>query len=355
MADLESIVGNAYNQKAHDGVDKLYFLGGEDPKNPLPMEDGLQKDEWNYQEVYDAARVVYGPRIVEDRFPRCHLAYQKAGVDAQFRLYPEMTHNPTPASHDLREFYRKSIEGEDISKFGQRFELPLDRKPQAVQTSTTIDQVEVEFSPTGKYPPPEGLVSYTWALGDGTTKTGMQVTHTYGEAGTYEVRLSMETAHGQEAETTAEFTFEAPSFELVEYELSAEELQVGESVTVTATVSNPGTRSDNIPVEFSVDGQVVETKSPYLNVNETEDLTFEHTFENTGEFELTISNASVGTVVVRPEATSTPTSSPTPTSTQTPSSTETSAETPGFGVLAALAGIGSAVGYRLLRDDTEGG
>lgn len=235
VADYENILGKVYDRDAHDGVDMFYIQGGQDPKNRLKMENGFGGHLWNDRQVYDAARAVYGADIVEERFPRCHIAFEKAGIDAQFRVYPDMTHNPNPASHDLLNFYEKSIAGEDVSEFGQRLELPLDREPVIVSQEQTAEAINVEFEVSGSWPPPEGLVTYSWTFGDGETDSGLRATHTFGSTGEYNVTLSMETAHGQRGENTATVTI----YDVTNIQWSSKEILPGESASVTATVENP--------------------------------------------------------------------------------------------------------------------
>lgn len=336
-ADFEAILGRPYDRAAHDSVDMFYIQGGEDPKNRLLMENGLNRHNWDDERVYDAARAVYGADMVADRFPRCYLAFRKAEVSAQFRVYPEMTHDPSPASHDLLDFYERSIAGEDVSRFGQSFELPLDRTPEVDWESTAM-AVSATFRPSGQWPPPEGLVSYRWQLGDGTSARGQQVRHVYEEPGRYDVVITMVTVAGQRARSTAEFFFNAPSFELVDSELSSETVEAGESVVLTATVANTGTRSARIPVEIAVDGSVVQQQRVELDVDAETELAYEHTFEEPGEYEFSVNGVDAGTVTVEHP--------PTPTPSPTPSPTSTSGQ-PGFGLGGALAGI---VGYLAFRN-----
>lgn len=343
-ADFEAILGRPYDPEAHASVNKFYIQGGEDPKNRLLMENGLNRNNWDDEQVYDAARAVYGADMVADRFPRCYLAFRKAGVSAQFRVYPEMTHDPSPASHDLLEFYERSIAGEDVSRFGQSFELPLDRTPE-VDWEATAMEVSATFRPSGDWPPPEGLVSYRWRLGDGSTAGGQRVNHTYEEPGRYDVRLIMETIAGQRAREAAEVFFNAPSFELVESQLSAETVEVGERVTLTATVSNVGTRAARIPVEVTADGQVIERSSVDLEVDAETAITAGEAFDQPGEYEFALNGVSAGTVIVEPV--STPTASPTPSPTSAPGQ-------PGFGsgaAAVALGGVGYLAHRRAERED----
>lgn len=330
VADFESILGKPYDRTAHDAVDKFYFLGDEDPANRLPMEGGYGNDIWNDKEVYDAARAVYGADPTNDRFPRCQLAFQKAGVRAQFRVYEGMTHNPEPASHDILEFFETSITGGDVSEFGQQLALQLDREPEIIEQTERADGLEIAFTVSGDYPPPAGLVAYRWDFGDSTSAEGLPVTKTFGEPGTYDVSLSMETANGQDAAGTIQVTYEAPSFEIDIHDLSAETVVVDESITLEATVRNDGNQAGTLSLEFTIDGDVVDETSVELDATETERVRFEPSFEAPGSYELGVNDRSAGSVTVEAES-------------QTPE--EENAETPGFGAVATLAGIGTGAGY----------
>jgi PKD repeat protein len=50
---------------------------------------------------------------------------------------------------------------------------------------------QVSFDGSGSRPS-EGITSYSWEFGDGSSATGEQVTHTYATAGTYTARLTVE-------------------------------------------------------------------------------------------------------------------------------------------------------------------
>lgn len=348
VADYEALLGKPYDRAAHAAVDKFFIQGGQDPKNRLPSKDEeANPNLWNDPDVLRAAQDVYGPRPVEDRFPRCHIAFEGAGVDAQFRVYPEMTHDPRPASHDLLAFHERSIEGGDVSGFGQRLELPLDREIEVAYEDVEDATVRTQFDLTGESPPPVGLVEYDWTFGDGATGSGRPVFHQYAEPGTYAVTASMKTAHGQRSERSLEYAVDLPAFALQGAELSADAVAVGETVTLTATVENAGTADGELPVAFAVDGAVVANVTVELAPGDSTTVEFEARFEAPGPHELTVNGEPAGTVAVEPAATATPSAAASP--------TRTTGDAPGFGVAAALAGLGGAVGYRLRRDGDEDG
>lgn len=51
-----------------------------------------------------------------------------------------------------------------------------------------------------------GISSFQWDFGDGTTGVGIETTHTYGDAGTYDVTLTVEDAKGNSAKDTVAIT-----------------------------------------------------------------------------------------------------------------------------------------------------
>jgi hypothetical protein len=443
VADLDAITGSPFNAEAFDGINKFYVQGGRDTHDRLKFhEDRPEPVErtpvWNDPEVYATAKAVYGRDMVADRLPRCHIAFEKAGISGQFRVYPEMTHDPEPAGPDVLEFLRRSIEGEDVSEFGQALTLPFDRTV-TLQSSNPRTGDQLRFDISGDYPPLEGLVTYTCQVSDGRTQSGPESTFAFEESGRYDLALEMETAHGQFAQrgmsllgdgasfaafryavsppptavvvgertsigievtnigavpaarelrllvggttvdsrqlqldpagarrVTFEYRFEQtgtadisvppayrqtltvtpkePEFVLDGVEFSTREAVVGEPITVTATVKNGGTGSGKIPVALEADGERLGKTSVTLAVDETETVTFKHAFDDPGNYTLTVNNEYVGTVTVKARSTrtspvtSTPIHSPT-----TRGEPGTTADTPGFGVVTALAGIGIAL------------
>ncbi|MFC3957386.1 CARDB domain-containing protein [Halovivax cerinus] len=88
------------------------------------------------------------------------------------------------------------------------------------------------------------------------------------------------------------------SFELSDLELDTEELQIGETVTVTATVTNVGDETGSHDVKLAVDGETVADTSVTLTGGSSESVSLSTTLEETGTRELTVGGESVGTVTV---------------------------------------------------------
>lgn len=299
VADFDAILGKPYDRDAHDGVDMFYFQGGQDPKNRLKMESGFGGQLWNDRQVYDAARAVYGADIVAERFPRCHIAFEKAGIDAQFRIYPEMTHDPRPASHALLDFYQKSIAGEDVSEFGQRLELPLDREPIVASRAPANDGINLEVTVSGGWLPPEGLVSYSWSVGGEAAAAGRNATINVDGPGAYKLALEMKTAHGQRAKTTKTVTV----YGISDLQWSTDELVPGKPLSATLTIENPLDRSVTETLGFRQVtpevGPITHPKEITIGPGETRTVSIDGKLKRPGEHVLVLGDNPVsGTVTV---------------------------------------------------------
>ena len=371
VADLQEITGKPFDAEAFDAVNKFYIQGAHDTSDRLKFKvPGELSGTWADPEVYETAKAVYGRDMVEDRLPRCHIAFEKAGISGQFRVYPEMTHDPGPLMRlggpDILEFYRRSIAGEDVSGFGQRLTLPFDRTVR-LQTSTPAVGDPLEFAVSGDYPPPEGLVSYDWQVDDGRSASGKAAKFTFEEASDYEVVLSMETAHGQTAERGMSLLARGNAFGAYRYDVTPPrtDLVVGQSILIEIVVTNVGSAKGDRRVEFFVDGDRFDSLGTALDPGNSKRILFSHPFDAPGEFEVSAPPAYKETITVKAEPTPTRTSGSSKTNPDTSSTdsnpptdgpaTTTSAQTPGLGVLPALAAIGSAVSYLLFTDDSDGG
>ena len=72
-----------------------------------------------------------------------------------------------------------------------------------ISSSSTLPLVGQAVSFTGSATSAKGLaLSYQWAFGDGSTGTGSRVTHTYTNAGTYSVSLTVQDSNGASASAT---------------------------------------------------------------------------------------------------------------------------------------------------------
>lgn len=308
IADFESLVGNPFDPEAFDEVNKFLIQGGEDPKRRLLMdkEEALRRNAWDDEQIYETARIVFGPRMVEDRLPRCHIAFDKADVSGQFRVYPEMPHGDRQALHDIFEFFDRSIEGEDVSDFGQRLRLPFDRTITLQQTNPGVGD-ELQFGISGLFPPPEGLVTYEWHVDDGRSSSGPAASFTFDESGEYDITLGIETAHGQSGRLGISLLGDGSSFAAFQYAVDApeprylaegREFLVDESATFGVDVANIGAVPGQRRLEFIVGGEMMASREVQLNPSNSTTITFEHSFGKEGEVEVHIPPAFRETMTV---------------------------------------------------------
>src|SRR5690606_14155664 len=68
------------------------------------------------------------------------------------------------------------------------------------------DELAVSVGGSGSSDPDGQVTSYVWDFGDGGSATGVTASHTYAEAGTYEVTLTVTDDAGATAEVTREVT-----------------------------------------------------------------------------------------------------------------------------------------------------
>lgn len=356
VADLEAITGKPFNAEAFDEVNKFYIQGAHDVSDRLPFEVPELPNTWGDPELYATAKAVYGPDMVEDRLPRCHIAFEKAGISGQFRVYPEMTHDSGPLMElggpDVLEFLRRSIRGEDVSEFGQRLTLPFDRTVDLKTAEPTVGD-QLHFTVSGQHPPPERLVTYTWQADNGRSGSGPEAAFTFEEPADYDLTLTMETAHGQVAHRGMSLMTEGSSFAAYRYDVTPPrtDLLIGQSIFIEIDVTNVGSiRGDRRP-ELYVDGERIESIGVALKPDESKRIAFSHPFDEPGEYEVRVPPAYKQTISVRVEPTPTP--SPPSSPAQVRDTTETSVQTPGFGVLTALTGIGSVLSYFLVKDSSD--
>jgi PKD repeat protein len=141
----------------------------------------------------------------------------------------------------------------------------FDANPEQVETGE-----EVGFDASAAYSLMSSIQAFNWQLGDGTTKGGEKITHSFSDDGTYDVKLSVEDNDGNTGEKTISVTVEnrAPDASPT---VSNPEPVIGETVTFSASQSSDADGSVDA-YEWIVDGQ---------NIGNGE--TLEHTFTAAGE------------------------------------------------------------------------
>ncbi|NGM70762.1 APHP domain-containing protein [Natronolimnobius sp. AArcel1] len=128
-------------------------------------------------------------------------------------------------------------------------------------------------------------------------------THTFDESGEYDVAVSDVTAgtvsvSADHEEDPDEEEDDEAEFELYDASLSDTEVEVGDSVTAGATVENVGGDSGTYTAELIVDGSAVDEETVTLGPGAVDDVSFTHSFDETGEYDIAINDENIGTVTV---------------------------------------------------------
>ena len=103
--------------------------------------------------------------------------------------------------------------------------------------------VPVVFDGSGSYDSDGGdLASYTWDFGDGSTETGMSVSHTYTVANTYTVSLTVVDDEGTSSTNSTTATISSAG--VLDLDITSltvtNSVRVGSAVSVKLSVNNPG-------------------------------------------------------------------------------------------------------------------
>jgi PKD repeat protein len=117
--------------------------------------------------------------------------------------------------------------------------------------------------------PESDIEGYNWTLGDGTTATGKQVTHTYTDSGQFTVELTVQ--DGTETDTASEtVTVNEPSSFDVTITSVNSTVTAGETIAASYEVTNTGGVQATQDIEFSANGSVESTEAGVtLNGSET--------------------------------------------------------------------------------------
>ena len=129
-------------------------------------------------------------------------------------------------------------------------------------------------------------------LGPGES-TDVIFTETFDDTGEFAIAVQ-----GVDAGT---LTVTEPDIQVTAADVDETDVEVGESVEVTATVENLGDADGEKNLALSVDGIDVDVESVSVAAGETETVTFTHSFDEEGTFELAVNAAIAGEVTVTEE------------------------------------------------------
>lgn len=102
IADLNSLVGQPLNLTALRSVPQYIYVGDKDENDAVDFSDGFDDVD---REVIDKLFGDGIPYIVE-RWPHAEAIFRSVNCNAQFVIYPDVTHTITPAMfEDLRRFF----------------------------------------------------------------------------------------------------------------------------------------------------------------------------------------------------------------------------------------------------------
>jgi len=93
-------------------------------------------------------------------------------------------------------------------------------------------------------------------------------------------------------------TYQSSDISVTDASLGAEEIEIDESVDVTATLENAGEGEGEIELSLNVGDETVETKNVTVEGGSSTSTTFTYTPEESGEDEVTVNDVSAGTLTV---------------------------------------------------------
>lgn len=139
--------------------------------------------------------------------------------------------------------------------------------------------------------------------------------------------------------------------EVTESALASEEVTVGDTVSVTATVENHGRMEGTTIAALTVDGEVRDEVEVTVPAGERTEVTLTMSLDETGEYSVAVDEASAGDLsVVDPDPPTDPEGDATADTGDGPVIEE---QTPGFGVLPVLAAGATLLGYLRFRRQAQ--
>lgn len=237
-ADVEALTGDPVDREALDQTNQFLYMGGEDDNDTIGYGDA-----WTDDSLEQLALEVYGDDMITERFPTSQRAYEEAGVTAQFRIYPDAGHTPRPARTDIVEFHRRSIDGEDVSLFGDDIgtTLNIDVSPDDPSPHT-----ELTFDASGStVTVGTEIISYQWEFGEDDADIGETAAYTYTEEGDFTVTLTAITDEGAQYQKTLELRVDEAGGSVEGADVTADDTESTEGDSASA--SDTEASDDSVP------------------------------------------------------------------------------------------------------------
>lgn len=142
---------------------------------------------------------------------------------------------------------------------------------------------------------------------DGTTIDTQSVTLDGGEETTLTFVQSFSDAGSRDIAVDNQFgarvtVTEPAAFEISNAAVSSESVTQGGAVELSATVTNTGGQAGSVTGNFSVANFVVESREVTLDGGEAREITYEHVFNNSGNYVVDVNGERAGTVTVKEPA-----------------------------------------------------
>jgi len=138
----------------------------------------------------------------------------------------------------------------------------------------------------------------------------------------------LDTRHVRETETAHRYTADSPGLskyaisrtgaaqtdmQVTDASLSTTEVQVGDSIEVTATIENQGSAAGEFTASLQIDDTPVDSTTVELGAGEQTTVTFTTTMDEVGDYSVSVSGTEAGTVSVSSQETTEPTTTQTTT------------------------------------------
>ncbi|MFP4001222.1 MAG: InlB B-repeat-containing protein, partial [Thermoplasmata archaeon] len=242
---------------------------------------------------YDHGDVVNLTAVPDEGYEFVEWTGDHAGTEEQITI--TMTSDVVVEAHFLQE---ANFEVEIISSFsGVEVGEDITVKYRVSNTGEVGGEQQITFT---VYDDNDGQVyeNQTQVTLEGGESSGERVFEWNAEESgdyTLEIATDDDTA---EAEMTVDGKTGGSVFEVTTLEVVPEEPATGEEIEVTVEVTNTGETSDEYTAELIIDDETIDTKSVNIDAGQTETVTFTHSIDEEGEYEVEVGGEDTSVDVV---------------------------------------------------------